>query len=66
MEQITASISGPKVENNRIINQNIEVLENENYYSALVRSLKKIQNDSNALLTKVIEEDKKRVQGKSY
>lgn len=63
MEQITLQLSGSKVENTTKIYQSVNVAENENYYSALSRSLETAQVDFNSILTKIVDEDKKRSKG---
>jgi hypothetical protein len=62
MESIVLQLSEPNM-NKTEINQIIEVSEEENYHSALGRSLKKAQDDFNSLLSNIIDEDKKRLKG---
>jgi len=62
MESVLLQLSGPEM-NKTEIRQTVEVLKNEDYHSALSRSLKKAQDDFNTLLTNIIDENKKRHEG---
>lgn len=47
------------------ITEDVEILEGENYYLSLGRSLKKAQDGFNSLLTEIVDRDKKRPGGNS-
>lgn len=47
------------------ITKDVEVLEGENYYLSLSRSLKKAQEGFNSLLTGIVDSNKKRSGGNS-
>lgn len=64
MEKITLELIKSNKTEIQII-EDVEVLEGENYYLSLSRSLKKAQDGFNSLLTEIVDRNKKRSGGNS-